>query len=249
MRNAPVFCSLCTLLLLLLLGCASQDNGNAPAAGGSASQQDYNQLKSQYAELSASNSKNIDDYNALLAEYNNLSNAYYAQANQTPSPYSLAKDIPATPSIPGISFILGYDENSIALVGTKIFITGGAESGSMIPTLSGNGTVIITKSFDPHALQVGQIIGYHHPVLKDKPGSFIAHRIIRIIRTPDGEPCYITKGDANGFSDDEFPGYPGFCAKPSDVDHVVVGEIYTKTDWTYINACPRIPNSIGCVYS
>lgn len=80
----------------------------------------------------------------------------------------------------------------IDFFGMKPFIV---RTSSMEGTIDG-GDLIVTKSVDPSELEVGDIISYK------MEQSIITHRIIE--RTEiDGEPAFVTKGDANNTADDE----------------------------------------------
>lgn len=68
-------------------------------------------------------------------------------------------------------------------------------TGSMEGTIDG-GDLVITKEVDPKTLEVGDIISY------SIGQSVITHRIIDTTEV-DGEPAFITKGDANDAEDDE----------------------------------------------
>lgn len=66
-------------------------------------------------------------------------------------------------------------------------------TGSMEGTISA-GDLVITKAVDPSTLQVGDIISYK------EGNAVITHRIVEMT-TADGEPAFITKGDANNAED------------------------------------------------
>jgi len=77
-------------------------------------------------------------------------------------------------------------------LGIKPFIV---VTGSMEGTIDG-GDFIVTKVVDPAALEVGDIISY------SIDGSVITHRITEKTEV-DGQPAFITKGDANNTEDQE----------------------------------------------
>lgn len=77
-------------------------------------------------------------------------------------------------------------------LGIKPFIV---ITGSMEGTIDG-GDLVITKEVDPETLEVGDIISY------SIGQSVITHRIIDMTEV-DGDPAFITKGDANNAEDDE----------------------------------------------
>ena len=76
--------------------------------------------------------------------------------------------------------------------GIKPFIV---VTGSMEGTIDG-GDFIITKVVDPETLEVGDIISYSIDT------SVITHRIIEKTEA-DGQPAFITKGDANNTEDQD----------------------------------------------
>jgi len=77
-------------------------------------------------------------------------------------------------------------------LGIKPFIV---VTGSMEGTIDG-GDFIVTKVVDPETLEVGDIISY------SIDSSVITHRIIEKTEV-DGQPAFITKGDANNTEDQE----------------------------------------------
>lgn len=77
-------------------------------------------------------------------------------------------------------------------LGIKPFIV---ITGSMEGTIDG-GDLVITKTVDPSTLEVGDIISY------SVGQSVITHRIIEMTEA-DGEPAFITKGDANNMQDED----------------------------------------------
>jgi len=77
-------------------------------------------------------------------------------------------------------------------LGIKPFIV---VTGSMEGTIDG-GDLIITKVVEPEALEVGDIIAYSIDT------SVITHRIIEETQV-DGQPAFITKGDANNIEDQD----------------------------------------------
>ena len=76
--------------------------------------------------------------------------------------------------------------------GIKPFIV---VTGSMEGTIDG-GDLIITKVVEPEALEVGDIIAYSIDT------SVITHRIIEKTEV-DGQPAFVTKGDANNTEDQD----------------------------------------------
>jgi len=76
--------------------------------------------------------------------------------------------------------------------GIKPFIV---VTGSMEGTIDG-GDFIVTKVVEPEALEVGDIISYSIDT------SVITHRIIEKTEV-DGQPAFITKGDANNTEDQD----------------------------------------------
>lgn len=77
-------------------------------------------------------------------------------------------------------------------LGIKPFIV---VTGSMESTIDG-GDLVITKVVDPETLEVGDIISY------SLGESVITHRIAEKTEA-DGEPAFITKGDANNTEDQD----------------------------------------------
>jgi len=77
-------------------------------------------------------------------------------------------------------------------MGIKPFIV---ITGSMEGTIDG-GDLVITKVIDPKILKAGDIISYK---IEE---SVITHRIIEMTEV-DGEPAFITKGDANNTEDQQ----------------------------------------------
>ena len=66
-------------------------------------------------------------------------------------------------------------------------------SGSMEPEIR-EGDLAISKTVDPASLKVGDIISF-------KEGSaIVTHRIVQLT-TKDGQPAFVTKGDANNVHD------------------------------------------------
>jgi len=67
-------------------------------------------------------------------------------------------------------------------------------SGSMEPAING-GDLVVTKTVDPYKLKANDVISF-----KDG-NTVITHRIIGLTEI-DGEPAFITKGDANNANDE-----------------------------------------------
>src|SRR5579862_9301200 len=69
-------------------------------------------------------------------------------------------------------------------------------SGSMEPAIH-TGSVVVAQPAAPETLKVGDVIVYNLP----KVSESITHRIIEL-KDDGGKPGFVTKGDANGGSDD-----------------------------------------------
>ena len=78
-------------------------------------------------------------------------------------------------------------------------------SGSMEPSIM-TGDMVFVKETDPDSLKVGDVIAY-------KSGSaVVTHRIVEV-KSENGEPRYVTQGDANNAADQSL-------VKPADVEGI-----------------------------
>jgi signal peptidase len=82
--------------------------------------------------------------------------------------------------------LLGYE---------RYVITGGSMSGTFEI-----GAVVFEEPVPVEDLRVGDVITYLPPA-DAGVGNLVTHRIHRILRTPEGERVYRTKGDANADAD------------------------------------------------
>lgn len=82
-------------------------------------------------------------------------------------------------------------------------------SGSMVPNINIYDAVINMRVDDPNDLKVGDVITFR----SSSPTNInmtVTHRIKAITKDPDGNVCYVTKGDANPIEDE-------VCAKYKNV--------------------------------
>lgn len=70
-------------------------------------------------------------------------------------------------------------------------------SGSMYPTFDA-GDMIVLEKVDPETIEVGDVICYFAEEGKD---TAITHRVMDVQTNEDGEPVFVTKGDANNTED------------------------------------------------
>ena len=61
------------------------------------------------------------------------------------------------------------------------------------------GSIIVAKRVDPATIAPGDVISFRRPQRPDIP---ITHRVMEV-RLEDGSPVFLTKGDANSFTDPE----------------------------------------------
>lgn len=105
-------------------------------------------------------------------------------------------------------------------IANKIYVSKGAgyepkfsiytiATGSMTPNINQFDAVINMRIDDPNDLKVGDVITFRSssPV---SIGMTITHRIKAITTDPDGNVCFVTKGDANPIEDE-------LCAKYNNV--------------------------------
>src|SRR3989338_378041 len=175
---------------------------------------EYKNLNASYKDL-----KNI--YDNLVLKYNKLQDDYRdLEYNKIEvDSIRLPKDIPTSPSIPGIDFVL--TKESIILKHDRLNLSSVTDTKSMLQTISADHSAIFTNKFDAEKLEVGNIIAYDSGEY-DLP---IMHRIIEVDSDSNGV-CYIVQGD-NNLSPD-----PG-CVKPSQVLGLVIGIVFNKNSEGY----------------
>ena len=184
------------LLIIVFILFGTVFKSNVVATQYSKLQLDYSNLYNDYSDLSAKCTSSLSSNQNIV---------------QKDNPYRLPREIPIPPNIQGISFLVKKDIFALSYPG----ITGSpaGPTDSMVPCVPPASTSIVTTSFDPYTLKVGQIIQY-----KYQNGNIIlGHRIIAI-KQSDGEYCYVTQGDNVNRSDS--------CVKPSEVMRVELGVIY-----------------------
>ncbi len=175
----------------------------------------YLSLKANYSSLSSSYSSLRSLYDSLTLNYKNLNDNYRNLQSQTGR---LPKDIPGSPSIGGLDFMLSKD--SLIIKYPLLNLSSVTDTKSMNPTITAENTAIFTTKFDRRALQVGDIIAYNS-------SSFelpIMHRIISVDHS--NGLCYIVQGDNNPVPDPD-------CVYPSQVIGLVVGTIYNRAATGY----------------
>ena len=89
-------------------------------------------------------------------------------------------------------------------VGVLIPRIGGATpytilTGSMQPHLP-PGTLVVVKPVPVEQIGVGSVITYQ---LESGEPTVVTHRVVSVVQGTDGEPRFITRGDANGANDAE----------------------------------------------
>lgn len=186
---------------------------------------DYEKLNSSHARLISAYIDLNDSHNNLDSLYRNLSARYskleddYRELQATGSQYRLPKDIPASPSIPNIGFLITPD--SLILKNPRLNLSSVTDTKSMHPTITVENTAIFTTVFDAANLKIGNIIAY-------RSSSFelpIMHRIISIQRSSGGV-CYVLQGDNNPAPDPE-------CVTPSQIIGLVIGVIFNGENTGY----------------
>ena len=101
----------------------------------------------------------------------------------------------------GMLLVSGWMSESGApsIFGREVFVV---RSGSMSPAIQTGDAVLVTDANESMlaSLKVGDIVTFR-PTSSDS--LLISHRIVETFSDPQGEPLYVTKGDANESADSE----------------------------------------------
>ncbi|MBS3067435.1 signal peptidase I [Candidatus Micrarchaeota archaeon] len=187
----------------------------------------HNNYIKNYNDLSASYISLNNSHNNLKSLYQNLTRDYEVileKLRNFQSSGRLPKDIPSSPVIANLDFLLSRD--SLILKQSKLNLSSVTDTKSMHPTITAEHTAVFTTNFDPERLQVGNIIAYRSTSF-DLP---IMHRIIEIQRDSSGV-CYTVQGDNNPSPD------PG-CIKSSQIIGLIIGVIFNTVSDGY-RYCPE----------
>ena len=186
-----------------------ENNYNKLSSANEETNKKYDDLTSLYNELKKINQNITVKYNQLKENYEELERKSIEIRSAR-----LPKDIPTSPSIPDVDFVLS--EKALMLKYDKLNLSSVTDTKSMLPTISYEHTAIFTNKFDPKKLVVGNIIAYE----SDSFDIPIMHRIIEV-KNDGSSVCYILQGDNNLSPDPE-------CVKPAKVVGLVVGIIFNK---------------------
>ena len=98
------------------------------------------------------------------------------------------------------AYAVGFTALLVIFAYLELTYTRRVESTSMLPTLQPGDLVVVYPV--PFAnLKVGDIIVYSPPC--SRTGTSVIHRIIQVESCGTGQPCYLTKGDNNPYTDVE----------------------------------------------
>src|SRR3989338_7275070 len=152
-------------LVLILFGCVSKEELNKAVNDKNAMEKKYEELQKDHNNLKSLYQNLTSDYEVILEKLRNFQ-----------SSGRLPKDIPSSPVIANLDFLLSRD--SLILKQSKLNLSSVTDTKSMHPTITAEHTAVFTTNFDPERLQVGNIIAYRSTSF-DLP---IMHRIIEIQR-------------------------------------------------------------------
>ena len=98
-----------------------------------------------------------------------------------------------------ISKVIGYLTVVFVIASIILVVTGTVriavvEGVSMEPTFH-TGDMVFLKKVSPWAIKDGDIVVY------SRGTKYIIHRVIKVIKTPNGDYCYVVKGDNNPVPD------------------------------------------------
>ena len=204
----------------------------------------YQQLESSYTFLESGYSNLLERHQQLNYSYTLLQNNFtriqsmYDRSQDEYHKMRFSKDIPPTPSVLGLRFLLTSDALIIGYSNLSLDL-GLPHSDSMHPSIPAGDTVIATHSFDRYALQIGDIVSYNSSL----SSLSVVHRIIDIQRN-SSSICYIIQGDNNPSPD------PG-CILPSQIQAKAIGILYNSDTHTYQhcsdNAGAVLNGKISCI--
>lgn len=180
----------------------------------------YTLLEEQYHALNESHITLLSRYKNLTKDYEYLSNRYRELGFETVGGAArLPKDIPGSPSVSGVDFLLSKESFVVKHQGLNLSAV--TDTKSMHPTITADNTALFTTDFNAQTLRVGTIIAYLSPSFSIP----IMHRIIEVSRDGEGV-CYVLQGDNNLSPDPE-------CVKPSQVIGVVIGILFSANNEGY----------------
>lgn len=194
------------------------------------SQSEHDSLSSEYSKLEKRHASLWQNYSQLKAAYTGLQNVQSGQR--------LSSDIPSTPALDGMGFLLTPAALIVSYPNISLDL-GLTTSNSMHPSIPVGQTVISTSFFDPENLPVGAIAVYRSS-FSNVP---IAHRIISV-EGEGADRCYIFQGDNNAVPDSA-------CVRPEQIQSVALGVLFNSETALY-QACPAgagaaTPSGLGCL--